>query len=523
MQRKKRLLVTTDCFAPRWDGIVRFLLETLPNLKEEYDITIIAPDFGPYKGFEFARVIRFPVLKYKFNDIHFVNLHYSEIKEYVKQADLVFNQTIGPIGASAIYAASRLKKPVISYTHSIEWELTTKSVKHFKGFFNIFTRMVTKWIYNKCSLLLVPYMESEEKMQRLGINTKMELVRLGTDTDYFKPPKSKAEAKKKLKLNKDDIIIGFIGRIGREKNLKTLYDAFQKLEKYENVKLLIVGSGIEEEEAIFKNKKNIIFAGPQDTVVPYYQALDIFVLPSLTETSSLSTMEAMACGVPVITTPVGQLKKYVKERENGMFFPFKNSLRLSMKLKLLIKDKDYREWMGRRARKTIEEKFQWKITIDNIKKQLDSVAEKIEVPEEKMKKYEYLPHTADAEFVAYGKTINEAFSNAAEATFGIISETEEIKPKIKKEFKLKAKRLESLLYDFLEELLIYLDTDGWVLSKIDHIKIMQSKEDFKLECVCHGDSYKNYEVHGNIKSVTYNNMQIKQTKNGWSLRVVVDI
>ena len=138
-------------------------------------------------------------------------------------------------------------------------------------------------------------------------------------------------------------------------------------------------------------------------------------------------------------------------------------------------------------------------------------------------KYEYLPHTADAEFLAYGKTIEEAFSNAAEATFGILIDPSQIKSEIKKEFTIEAKRIHSLLYDFLEEILIFLDTDGWLLNKVDKIKIEKIEEGYKLECICHGDSYKNYEVSGNLKSVTYNNMEIKETPEGWSLRVVIDI
>ena len=67
--------------------------------------------------------------------------------------------------------------------------------------------------------------------------------------------------------------------------------------------------------------------------------------------------------------------------------------------------------------------------------------------------YEYLDHTADAKFRAFGKTLEEAFENCAKATFGILTEKQEIKTNIDKGIKIKAKRLESLLYDFIEELL----------------------------------------------------------------------
>ena len=111
--------------------------------------------------------------------------------------------------------------------------------------------------------------------------------------------------------------------------------------------------------------------GQKDNVIPYLQAMDMFVMPSLTETSSLATMEAMSCGIPPITTPVGYVKEYVIDRENGMIFPFKNSLVLSMKIEILLKDEEYRLYLGRKARETIEKQFNWDKTVEGIKKVLE--------------------------------------------------------------------------------------------------------------------------------------------------------
>jgi len=72
-------------------------------------------------------------------------------------------------------------------------------------------------------------------------------------------------------------------------------------------------------------------------------------------------------------------------------------------------------------------------------------------------KFKYLEHTADAKFEAYGANMGEAFSNAALATFNILTHTENIKPAIEKTIEIKAKRDTSLLYDFIEELLFKFD------------------------------------------------------------------
>ncbi|MBN1503314.1 archease [Candidatus Woesearchaeota archaeon] len=135
-------------------------------------------------------------------------------------------------------------------------------------------------------------------------------------------------------------------------------------------------------------------------------------------------------------------------------------------------------------------------------------------------KFKYLDHTADLKLQAFGKTIEKAFVNSALGAFNYLHNTDEIRPVIKKQIKISAKRIESLLYDFLEELLFLLDTEGFLLNKIEDMKI--SKE-YELECTAYGDSFQNYDIHGNIKSVTYSDMFIKKEDNQYVVQVVLDL
>jgi len=368
----KKMLIASDCFIPRWDGIVRFMLEVIPRLTDNYEITIAAPDFGPFKKIPNVKIVQFPVVRVNFGDIEFSGFNSGKIKNLVNDSDIVFVQTIGPIGVGAICAAKKCKKPVIAYVHSIEWELATRSIKRMKWLANKFTRRVARRYYNMCDLLIVPSDEVSEKHKKNRITTKKTIVHLGTDTDKFKPTDDKQASKNKIGLNPNLNYIGFSGRIGREKDLITLYRAFRRVEKkHENLRLLIVGKGIKELHEMFSSDRNIILPGSVDNIVDYLQAMDMFVLPSLTETSSLATMEAMACGLPVITTPVGFVKEYVVEKENGLFFPFKNSLVLSMKMELLLKDQILGERLGKNGRKTIIDNFQWDHTVEKIKETLN--------------------------------------------------------------------------------------------------------------------------------------------------------
>jgi len=368
----KKLLIATDCFLPRWDGIVRFLLEVIPKLTEDYQVQIIAPDFGKFSEIPYTEVFQYSVLNINFGDIEFSWFHPWKTRKIVKQADIVFVQTMGPIGISAVNAAKRYRKPLIGYVHSIEWELSTRGVKRFKWLAKHFTRYVARKHYRKFDTLLVPSYEVKEKHRKAGIHTDEIVIHLGTDIDKFKPPKNKEAAKKKIGWSPDLAYIGFSGRIGREKDLITLYRAFRRVEKkYNNARLAIVGKGVRELQDMFSSERNIILPGAVDNIVDYLQAMDIFVLPSLTETSSLATMEAMACELPVVTTPVGFVKDYVKEKKNGMMFPFKNSLRLSMKLEMLLENQALRKQLGHHARKTIEDNFKWENTIRRIEKVFD--------------------------------------------------------------------------------------------------------------------------------------------------------
>ncbi|MFC1774715.1 glycosyltransferase family 4 protein [Nanoarchaeota archaeon] len=362
----KKVLITSDCFLPRWDGIARFLDELLPELKGTFKITVLAPDFGKIKRIKGIKYIRFPTIQMQFGDIYFTKFNYRKIKSIVEKQDIVFNQTIGPIGMSALTAASRLNKPIIQYVHSIDWELASKGVKRFQKLVLHAVKYLARHFHNKSSLLLVPSRAVEDKISENKITSEKKLLPLGVNTKYFSP-KNLNKSKKKLGIHPDTFIIGFVGRIGREKDLGTLYKAFKKIKKTHKCKLLIVGEGLTDE---IPKDTDVILAGSQLDVRPYLNAMDVFVLPSLTETSSLATMEAMACGLPVIVTPVGNIPEYVQDGHNGLIFSRKDVDALIERIHKLIDDPELRKVMGKNARKTIVKNYPWHRTVKRIKKVL---------------------------------------------------------------------------------------------------------------------------------------------------------
>ena len=134
-------------------------------------------------------------------------------------------------------------------------------------------------------------------------------------------------------------------------------------------------------------------------------------------------------------------------------------------------------------------------------------------------KYKFLKHTADAKFQAYGKTIEESFANAALAMFSVMTDIKRIKPKIKKELHIKGIDQKQLLYNFLEEFLFLMDAEFLLLSKIEKIEI----KDNELNAVAFFDKADKYETHGDVKAVTYQQMEIKKEKDKFIVQVVVDV
>jgi glycosyltransferase involved in cell wall biosynthesis len=377
---KIKLLIGSDCYLPRWDGVSKFLDMIIPQLQNDYDISLIAPKFkGKYKKNKQIDENLIPVGDLNIGDYVAANLtskYKKIIDSKINDSDLVWVQTIGPIGSYMIKKAEKLKKPVIAYIHSIDWELVSRSINK-PILRNVVESVVIKYVrnlYNKCMLLIVPSRTTGDVLQWKKIYSDQAIIPLGIDTDVFSPTKDKDAAKMALNISPRRNVIGFVGRIAYEKNLTTLVRAFIRIkDEFPDAVLLIVGDGISELKEKFSKVNGIKLVGSTDDVVPYLHAMDAYVLPSLTETTSLSTIEAMSCGVPVIVTPVGDVKYYIKNNVNGLKFKKENSFELSVKLRKLLKNEYLKQSLSIEGRNTVLDKFSWENTVREIKLLLKSI------------------------------------------------------------------------------------------------------------------------------------------------------
>lgn len=139
--------------------------------------------------------------------------------------------------------------------------------------------------------------------------------------------------------------------------------------------------------------------------------------------------------------------------------------------------------------------------------------------------YEYLEHTADAKFRAYGKTLEEVFENAALAMFNVMIDTKNISGDVPMEVSLEAPDLEALLVDWLSELLFLFEVEEIVFGEFRVEEIRKVEGEYSLKARVAGEKC-DPECHPfetEIKAVTYNQLELEKTVEGWVAQVVVDL
>jgi SHS2 domain-containing protein len=140
-----------------------------------------------------------------------------------------------------------------------------------------------------------------------------------------------------------------------------------------------------------------------------------------------------------------------------------------------------------------------------------------------MEKYRILPHTADGKFQAYGKTLGEAFENAALAMSSLMWDWTKVESRVRHFVHVRGADREQLLVKFLGEIVYLFDTKQFLLGKVAGLRIRPEFEGYSLEALLGGDSLSDrYEICGDVKAVTYHDLKIEEC-GGFTVQVVVDM
>ena len=141
--------------------------------------------------------------------------------------------------------------------------------------------------------------------------------------------------------------------------------------------------------------------------------------------------------------------------------------------------------------------------------------------------YEFLEDlaTADIAFQAWGKDLEETFISAADATMNVmVDELHAIEPRERRESRLENDALDLLLFNFLQELIYYKDTEKLML-RVNQARVQAEARPYVLEALASGETLDPERHHPrvDVKAVTLHHFRLEKTERGWEALVILDI
>jgi glycosyltransferase involved in cell wall biosynthesis len=191
---------------------------------------------------------------------------------------------------------------------------------------------------------------------------RLHVVANGVDLTRFKPSRrARAEARLELGIARDAWVVGTVGRLAPEKNQALLVDAMAD-QLGEQRQLIIVGDGPERAAlaarvAATGRSRYVHMTGARTDVQHLLAAFDAFALTSSTEGLPLVLLEAMAMGLPVVSTAVGGIPDLIEHRVTGFLLPSGDVARLSRQLSSLSRDFSLSRQVGEGARRMVLERY----------------------------------------------------------------------------------------------------------------------------------------------------------------------
>ena len=207
--------------------------------------------------------------------------------------------------------------------------------------------------------------ESGLKKLKKYYKGRVEPATMGVDFEKFRLL-DKAVCRKELGLPQDKKILLSVGRINRNKRQADLIELMNRLEPDYDFVLVITGHGFEEEEESLKKvsgtlleKGKILFTGyiRGEKLVKYYNSADVFLMTSYSEAGPVSSMEAIACGLPIITADTGAVCDFLKEDNSGVTVPRDDFREFEAEVKSFLEGRTIKTTNREKAR----ERYDWNV------------------------------------------------------------------------------------------------------------------------------------------------------------------
>jgi glycosyltransferase involved in cell wall biosynthesis len=359
-----RVALFTETFLPKIDGIVTVTCLLLDHLtKRGIETVIVAPKMGcerynetPVIGVSGMRFPLYPELRIGPP----LPSTYQQVKAF--QPDVA--HFIHPIliGTPGMLMATRLGIPKVASFH-----LDVARIAHHyhMGFVEPVTDLATRLVFNAADVSLAPSNLILRDMERIGIRN-VRLWKRGVNADKFNPRYRSAEMREFLSDgHPDDTLLIYVGRLGAEKQIGQIKAV---LEQVPGTRLAVVGNGparadLEKEFEGLPVK----FAGYMtgEPLSEAYASADIFVFPSALETFGLVVVEAMAAGLPVVSSRVGGVRDTVQEGVTGYTFDVNDIAGMVDGVRQIAVNRERITEMGRAAR-AFAETQSWDAMMDEV-------------------------------------------------------------------------------------------------------------------------------------------------------------
>ncbi len=264
-----------------------------------------------------------------------------EVMEYenldIIHAHYAIPHSVSAYLAKQVLAKNNKKVNVVTTLHGTDITLV--------GLEPSFLPLVKYSIEESCGTTAVSRFLKEKTITNYDINKDIRVIYNFIDTDLYKPMPSK-NLRDHIAPNGEKVLI-HISNFRPVKRTTDVIKIFNKVHKEIPSKLVLVGDGPDRAECDklakeFKINNDIIFLGKQEALVEILNAADVFIIPSQSESFGLSALEAMSCGLPVVSSSVGGLPELIRHNETGYIAEIGDVDRMARYvIELLTNDRKY--------------------------------------------------------------------------------------------------------------------------------------------------------------------------------------
>jgi 1,2-diacylglycerol 3-alpha-glucosyltransferase len=380
-----RVALFTNNYLPFCGGVTTSV-ETLRRGLEArgHEAWVFAPRFhgGPADGPRVLRYPSIPALTYPAFPLAVPWSRRLARAVHRLQADVFHAHHPFLLGPAARRLARRLGRPLV-FTYHTRYDKYAHYVPLRRSLVEAAAVRLSTRFAAAADAVIAPSAVIRDELLSRGVRRPIAVVPTGVDLARFRPG-DPAAARRALGLRETGLLVLYVGRLDREKSVDRVLLAFDRAAgTVPDVRLLLVGTGTEASRlrrlaAGLPAGDRVVFLGvrPHDDLAPCYQAADLFLFASETETQGLVLVEAAACGLPAVAVAAPGCEEVVQDGRTGLLTKNEPAALAEAVIGLLLDD-GRRRAMGRRAREVAERAFDVRLQIDRTLAVYDEARERL--------------------------------------------------------------------------------------------------------------------------------------------------